>query len=154
MSIPSARGSISRSTARSCSNLEREIADFLGDLWLFCQSGFQIGAATWHGFCIYWKYIEPRPHNARSAIHRDGIARPRSRQLTRKNPMTLCLSSGLRLGAACLIAAAWQLGTGPAAAQQPPPPAAPAPAEAPASSAMTVPSIPGHLLSNPNPLSS
>ncbi len=65
--------------------------------------------------------------------------------------MTLCLSSGLRLGAACLIAAAWQLGTGPAAAQQPPPPAAPAPAEAPASTAMTVPSMAGPLVANPNP---
>ncbi len=65
--------------------------------------------------------------------------------------MTLCLSSGLRVGAACLIAAAWQLGAGPAAAQQPPPPAAPAPAEAPASTAMTVPSMAGPLVANPNP---
>jgi len=68
--------------------------------------------------------------------------------------MTLCLSSGLRVGAACLIAAAWQLGAGPAAwAQQPPPPTAPAPAaEAPASTAVPVPAMAGPLVANPNPM--
>ncbi len=68
--------------------------------------------------------------------------------------MTLRLSSGLRVGAACLIVAAWQLGAGPAAwAQQPPPSAAPAPAaEAPASTAVPVPAMAGPLVANPNPM--
>src|SRR5205809_4344095 len=79
-----------------------------------------------------------------------GWRRPGSPQSIRKNPMTLCLSSGLRVGAACLIAAAWQLGAGPAAWAQQPPPPAPAP-EAPASTAMTVPTLAGPLVANPNP---
>src|SRR5436309_2431252 len=79
---------------------------------------------------------------------------PEARQLTRKNPMTPRLSSGLRMGAACLIAAAWQLGAYSAAwAQQPPPPlAAPPPAEAPAPTAMTAPTLAGPLVANPNPM--
>ncbi len=65
--------------------------------------------------------------------------------------MTPRLSSGLRLGAACLMAAVWQLGADPAAwAQQPPPPAA-AP-EAPASTAVPVPAMAGPLVANPNPM--
>ena len=66
--------------------------------------------------------------------------------------MTPRLSSGLRLGAACLIAAALQLGADPAAwAQQPLPLAAPPPAEPPAPTAMTVPLMAGPLVANPNP---
>src|SRR5712691_10095655 len=83
-----------------------------------------------------------------------GWRRPGSRQSTRKNPMTLCLSSGLRVGAACLMAAAWQFGAYPAAwAQQPPPLLVPAPApEAPASTAVPVPAMAGPLVANPNPM--
>jgi hypothetical protein len=84
--------------------------------------------------------------------------------------MTSPFSTGLRLGAACLIAAAWQLTSdGAAWAQQPPPPAAPAPgapapgapapapgapapAAAPASAAMTNPPMAGPLVANPDPL--
>jgi putative OmpL-like beta-barrel porin-2 len=64
------------------------------------------------------------------------------------------LSSGLRLGAACLIAAASQLGAHPAAwAQQPPPLLAPPPpAEPPASTAMSTPPLTGPLVANPNPM--
>src|SRR6266513_5200248 len=81
-----------------------------------------------------------------------GWHRPRSRQLTRKNPMTPRLSSGLRMGAACLIAAAWQLGAYSAAWAQQPPLAAPPPAEAPAPTAMTAPTLAGPLVANPNPM--
>jgi hypothetical protein len=77
------------------------------------------------------------------------------------------LSSGLRAGVACLIAAASTVGTHtPAWAQQPAPPAAapapeaaPAPgapaaeAAAPASTAMAVPAMAGPLVANPNPFS-
>src|SRR5438552_1143211 len=78
---------------------------------------------------------------------------PESRQPTRKNPMTPRLSSGLRMGAAGLIAAAWQLGAYSAAwAQQPLPLAAPPPAEAPAPTAMTAPTLAGPLVANPNPM--
>src|SRR5207302_11416644 len=81
-----------------------------------------------------------------------GWHRPRSRQLTRRNPLTPRLSSGLRLGAACLMAAAWQFGAYPAAwAQQPPPLLVPAP-EPPAPTAMTVPPMTGPLIANPNPM--
>ncbi len=68
--------------------------------------------------------------------------------------MTPRLSSGLRLGAACLIAAALQLGAYPAAwAQQPPPLLVPAPApEPPASTAVPVPAMAGPLVANPNPM--
>jgi hypothetical protein len=70
--------------------------------------------------------------------------------------MTPRLSSGIKVGAACLIAAAWHLGAHPAAwAQQPPPPAGPAPAAeaaAPASTAMSTPSMTGPLVANPNPM--
>jgi putative OmpL-like beta-barrel porin-2 len=68
--------------------------------------------------------------------------------------MTPRLSTGLRVGAACLIAAAWQLGASPAAwAQQPPPLAAPPPAaEPPASTAMSTPPLTGPLVANPNPM--
>jgi hypothetical protein len=69
--------------------------------------------------------------------------------------MTPRLSSGLRVGAACLIAAAWQLGTNPAALAQQPPPAAPAPAaEAapPAPTGMSTPTMTGPLVANPNPM--
>ncbi len=68
--------------------------------------------------------------------------------------MTPRLSSGLRLGAACLMAAAWQFGAYPAAwAQQPPPLLVPAPApEAPASTAVPVPAMAGPLVANPNPM--
>jgi Putative beta-barrel porin-2, OmpL-like. bbp2 len=67
------------------------------------------------------------------------------------------LSTGLRAGAACLLAAAWNVGTQtPAWAQQPAPPAAPgAPAPeaaAPASNAMAVPAMIGPLVANPNPM--
>jgi hypothetical protein len=52
-----------------------------------------------------------------------------------------------------LIATAWQLGAYSAAwAQQPPPPAAPAPAEAPAATAMSTPPLTGPLVANPNPM--
>src|SRR6266566_4595000 len=78
---------------------------------------------------------------------------PESRQLTRKNPMTPRLSSGLRMGAACLIAAAWQLGASSAAlAQQPLPLAVPPPAEAPAPTSMSTPPMTGPLVANPNPM--
>jgi len=68
--------------------------------------------------------------------------------------------TGLRLGAACLVAAAWQLGAdGAAWAQQPPPAAAPAPGApaaaapaAPTSNAMTNPSMAGPLVANPDPM--
>jgi hypothetical protein len=66
------------------------------------------------------------------------------------------LSIGLRAGAACLLAAAWHVGTHtPASAQQPPPPPPEAPAAeaAPASTAMTTPSMTGPLVANPNPMS-
>lgn len=68
------------------------------------------------------------------------------------------LSTGLRAGAACLIAAAWIVGTDSAAwAQQPlvapAPEAPPAEAAAPASTAMTVPAMTGPLVANPNPMS-
>ena len=75
--------------------------------------------------------------------------------------MTPRLLIGLRVGAACAIAAAWQLGAYPSAwAQQAPPPAAPAPgtpapaaeAAAPASTAMSTPSMTGPLVANPNPM--
>ena len=71
--------------------------------------------------------------------------------------MTSPFSTGLRLGAACLIAAAWQLTSdGAAWAQQPPPPAAPAPGApapaAPTSIAMTTPAMAGPLVANPDPL--
>jgi hypothetical protein len=68
------------------------------------------------------------------------------------------LSTGLRAGAACLLAAAWNVGTQtPAWAQQPAPPTAPgAPAPeaaAPASTAMSTPTMTGPLVANPNPMS-
>ena len=71
--------------------------------------------------------------------------------------MTRGLSGGLRLGAACLIAAAWQITFDtPAWGQQAPPgapPAAvPAPAAAPASNAMTTPAMAGPLVANPDPM--
>jgi hypothetical protein len=67
--------------------------------------------------------------------------------------MTPRLSRVLRVGGACLIAAAWQLGPYSAAwAQQPPPPAVPAPEEAPAPTAMSAPSMTGPLVANPNPM--
>src|SRR5947209_17731845 len=69
--------------------------------------------------------------------------------------MTPSLSNGLRLAAACLVAAAWQLAAPvPARAQQPlaapEPPAAEAPA---APTAMSTPSMAGPLVANPNPFS-
>ena len=71
--------------------------------------------------------------------------------------MTPRLSTLLRIGAACLVAAAWQLGAYPAAwAQQPAPapgaPPAPAEAAAPASTAMATPPMTGPLVANPNPI--
>src|SRR5579864_6269839 len=68
--------------------------------------------------------------------------------------MTPRLSSGLRVGAACLIAAAWQLGANPAAWAQQPPPAAPAPAAeaAPAPTGMSTPTMTAPLVANPNPM--
>ncbi len=67
--------------------------------------------------------------------------------------MTPRLSSGLRMGAACLIAAAWQLGASSAAlAQQPLPLAVPPPAEAPAPTSMSTPPMTGPLVANPNPM--
>jgi hypothetical protein len=74
--------------------------------------------------------------------------------------MTPRLSTGLRVGAACLIAAAWQLGAFSAAwAQQLPPAAAPAPG-APAAEAapaaptgISTPSMTGPLVANPSPFS-
>src|ERR1700688_1374210 len=81
------------------------------------------------------------------------MALSRSRQLTRKNPMTPRLSSGLRVGAACLVAAAWQLGAYPAAwAQQPPPPAPAAEAAPAAPTGISTPTMVGPLVANPNPL--
>jgi hypothetical protein len=69
------------------------------------------------------------------------------------------LSTGLRAGAACLLAAAWNVGTQtPAWAQQPAPPTtlapgAPAPEPAaPTSNAMAVPAMTGPLVANPNPM--
>ena len=69
------------------------------------------------------------------------------------------LSTGLRAGAACLLAAAWNVGAQtPASAQQPAPPTtlapgAPAPeAAAPTSNAMAVPAMTGPLVANPNPM--
>jgi putative OmpL-like beta-barrel porin-2 len=69
------------------------------------------------------------------------------------------LSTGLRAGAACLLAAAWNVGTHtPAWAQQPVPPTALAPgapapeAAAPTSNAMAVPAMTGPLVANPNPM--
>ncbi len=70
-------------------------------------------------------------------------------------PMTRSLSIGLGLGAACVIAAAWQVADLPAAwAQQPapPPPMAPGPPEPAASTAMTTPALTGPLVANPNPI--
>ncbi len=74
--------------------------------------------------------------------------------------MVPSLSTGLRACAACLLAAAWNVGTlAPASAQQPGPPTALAPgapapeAAAPASTAMTMPAMAGPLVANPNPLS-
>src|SRR6266702_587956 len=84
MSAPSGRGSISRSTARSCSSVERKIADFLGDLWPFCQRVFRLRAATWHGFCIYWKYKGTRSHNVQSAINRDGMPSSRITEINKE----------------------------------------------------------------------
>src|SRR5436190_1430998 len=66
------------------------------------------------------------------------------------------LSTGLRAGAACLIAAAWTVGSDSAAwAQQPlVAPASEAPStEAPPPTAMTVPAMTGPLVANPNPMS-
>src|SRR5260370_39365441 len=119
MSIPSGRGSISRSTARSCSNLAREIADFLGDLWLFCQSGFRLGAATRYGFCIYWKYIRSRPHNVPSAIHRDGMASSRITAINKEEPNETLLverSASRRRLSDCGGMAAWRRSGGMGAA--------------------------------------
>lgn len=75
--------------------------------------------------------------------------------------MMFSLSSALRIGTACLMAAAWQVAApAPAMAQQPPPPPPPgapppaAPAAAPAaptSNAMTTPSLSGPLAANPDP---
>src|SRR5438094_5176060 len=72
--------------------------------------------------------------------------------------MTARSLTGLRVGAACLVAAAWQLGgLSTASAQQPPPAAPPAPpgaavAEAPAGpTAMTTPAMSGPLVANPDP---
>ena len=72
--------------------------------------------------------------------------------------MTPRLSTLLRVGAACLIVAAWHLGAYPAAwAQQPAPapgaPSAPAEAAAPASTAMATPAMVGSLVANPKPWS-
>jgi hypothetical protein len=62
--------------------------------------------------------------------------------------MTPRLSTGLRAGAACLIAAGWNIGTHtPAWAQQPAPEAA-----APTPTAMTTPAMTGPLVANPNPM--
>jgi hypothetical protein len=80
------------------------------------------------------------------------MAHSEKRQPTRKKPMTSRLSSGLRVWAACAIAAAWQLGATPATWAQQAPPAAPAPAEAPASTAMATPPMIGPLIANPNPM--
>src|SRR5580765_432031 len=73
--------------------------------------------------------------------------------------MKSSLSTGLRAGAACLLAAAWNVGTEtPAWAQQPAPPTALAPgapapeAAAPTSNAMAVPAMTGPLVANPNPM--
>jgi hypothetical protein len=68
--------------------------------------------------------------------------------------MTPRLSSGLRVGAACVIAAAWQLGANPAALAQQPPPAAPAPAAeaAPAPTGMSTPTMTAPLVANPSPM--
>ncbi len=77
--------------------------------------------------------------------------------------MTPRLSTGLRMGAVCLVAAAWQLGAQPAArAQQAPPSAVPAPPAAPAPAAeaaapagptaMTTPAMSGPLVANPDPM--
>src|SRR5207248_1408560 len=68
------------------------------------------------------------------------------------------LSTGLRAGAACLIAAAWVVGTDSVAwAQQPlvapAPEAPPAEAAAPTTNAMAVPAMAGPLVANPNPMS-
>jgi hypothetical protein len=66
--------------------------------------------------------------------------------------MTTRLSTGLRVAAVCLVAAACQVGA--AWAQQPlppPPPPAPAPEAAPASAAMSSPAMTGPLVANPNP---
>ncbi len=68
--------------------------------------------------------------------------------------MTPRLSSGLKVGAACLIAAAWQLCAHPAAWAQQPPPGAPAPAAeaAPAPTGMSAPTMTAPLVANPNPM--
>jgi hypothetical protein len=68
--------------------------------------------------------------------------------------MTPRLSSGLRVGAACLIAAVWLLGANPAALAQQPPPAAPAPAAeaAPAPTGMSTPTMTAPLVANANPM--
>jgi hypothetical protein len=73
--------------------------------------------------------------------------------------MTSNVSSGVRVGAACLVAAAWQLGAiSTATAQQPPPPppgvlvpAPAAPAEPAGPTALTTPAMTGPLVANPNP---
>lgn len=73
--------------------------------------------------------------------------------------MTPRFLTGLRAGAACLIAAAWHLGACPAAWAQQPPPSAPASgapaleAAAPASTAMATPAMAGPLVANPKPMS-
>ena len=70
--------------------------------------------------------------------------------------MTAGSSRGVWVGAACLMAAAWQLGAAsPAMAQvpPPPPPGAPPPAAAPAGpTALTTPAMTGPLVANPNPM--
>ena len=68
--------------------------------------------------------------------------------------MTPRLSSALRVGGACLIAAAWQLGADPAAwAQQPAPLVAPPPAAEPAApTGMSSPTMTAPLVANPNPM--
>ena len=68
--------------------------------------------------------------------------------------MTPRLSSGLKVGAACLIAASWQLGAHPAAWAQQPPPGAPAPAAeaAPTPTGMSAPTMTAPLVANPNPM--
>ncbi len=71
--------------------------------------------------------------------------------------MTTRSSTALRIGTACLLAAAWQLAAHPVAwAQQPPPPPPAAPgAAAPAApagpTALTTPAMSGPLVANPDP---
>jgi Putative beta-barrel porin-2, OmpL-like. bbp2 len=64
--------------------------------------------------------------------------------------MTPRFSTGLRVGTACLIAAAWQVADQPAAWAQQPPPGAPA--APPSPNPMTTPAISGPLVANPDPL--